>query len=313
MQNISIVIPFYNGDVYIDSCLKSVSLGACARVEKIIVNNSDEITEIHSIASAYDHVTVIDAEPRMGFGRACNEGARVGMQKESRYIIVLNQDSIAHEDLVLELIKPFYEYPDIVITAPIQYDYAFSSVDRTFASSYLSRCPDLFSDALKHKVKSWYKVDRMSGACFAIRSDFINKYGLFDPTYFMYYEDDDLCRRIEYLNYHIALVPGARVAHDNHAHVPSNQLKELDLWGHQSRTIFKLKDVRDPLLKACVKTCYSICRDYMTYFASWKFSKVRQAFFSDLMLLSKLPVILHNRRKENLLRRIGPRYDQLQV
>jgi GT2 family glycosyltransferase len=104
LDRVSIVIPFYNGDQYIDTCLNSLSAGSCAAAEKIIVNNSSEATSVHDIAAHYSNVTVIDTKPRIGFGRACNEGARIGINRGCRYIIFLNQDSIAHQDLVSEMI-----------------------------------------------------------------------------------------------------------------------------------------------------------------------------------------------------------------
>jgi GT2 family glycosyltransferase len=145
-------------------------------------------------------------------------------------------------------------------------------------------------------------VDRISGACFAIKSDFISSYGLFDPIYFMYYEDDDLSRRIGYLKYDIVLVPTAQIAHDNHMRVSSDQLRELDLWGYHSRSIFKLKDIRYSLLRAFVNIFYLNVASYALHLISFAFVKVFQTLIMDLRLLVKLPKIVKRRSQEKKLR-----------
>ena len=304
MQKVSIVIPFYNGDEFIDTCLKSLSLGSCAGADKIIVNNSDKPTEIRNIAASYENVTVIDAKPRIGFGRACNAGAKIGVDRGAQYIIFLNQDSIAHEDLVLELINPFEESDELIVTAPIHYDYSFSSIERDFLAAYVSRCPDLFYDALNQQLRKRYEIDCVSGACFAIRAEFINSYGLFDPIYFMYWEDDDLCRKIRRLKYDIALVPGAKIAHRNHVGDSYNDMKKVEMRMRHSKFIYDLKDINTSLLKTCIHVCYYGINDYLRYCTAFRFDKVLHALTTDIRLVVNLPRIMLSRNMERNFIRI---------
>jgi len=300
MHKVSIVIPFYNGDDYIDKCLESLSIGSCAEAEKIIVNNSDRATRIDDIAARYENVTVFDAKPRIGFGRACNEGAQISILRGAEYIIFLNQDSIAHEDLVLQLIAPFAESRELVITAPIHYNYDFSSIDKTFIL-YLSKCPHLLYDALNIYMRSWYNCDCISGACFAIRSEYINKYGLFDPVYFMYWEDNDLCRKVRYLNYGIALVPGAKIGHFNHAGDNYKEIHKVQMWSRHSMSIFELKDVKVSLLRQCLYICRSSIKAYLNYGVSLRFLDLLFAILFDIRLLVSLPHIIRSRNAERNL------------
>ncbi|MFZ0929918.1 MAG: glycosyltransferase family 2 protein [Syntrophobacteraceae bacterium] len=304
MQKVSIVIPFYNGDEFIDTCLKSLSLGSCAKADKIIVNNSDKPTEIHNIAASYENITVIDAKPRIGFGRACNDGAKICVDRGAQYIIFLNQDSIVHEDLLVELIKPLEESDDLIVTAPIHYDYNFSSIERGFIAGYLTRCPALFYDALNHQLRNRYKIDCISGACFAIRSEFINRYGLFDPVYFMYWEDDDLCRKIRHLKYDIALVPGAKIAHRNHVGESYNDMKKVEMWMRHSKFIYDLKDINILFLKTCIYVCYYSINDYLRYCTAFRFDKILHALITDIRLVINLPRIMLSRNVERNFVRI---------
>ncbi len=304
MQKVSVVIPFYNGDEFIGACLKSLSVGSCARADKIIVNNSDKPTQIRNIAASYENVTVIDTKPRIGFGRACNEGAKIGIGRGAQYIIFLNQDSIAHEDLLLELINPFEESNELIVTAPIHYDYNFSSIEKGFIAGYVTKCPDLFYDALNQQLGKRYKIDCVSGACFAIRSEFINRYGLFDPVYFMYWEDDDLCRKIKHLKYDVTLVPGAKIAHRNHVGDDYNDMKKVEMRMRHSKFIYELKDINASILKVCIHVCYHILNDYLRYFTAFRFDKALHALTTDISLVINLPRIMLGRNMERKFIRI---------
>lgn len=296
MRKASVVIPFYNGDEYIDACLKSLSDGSFADTEKIIVNNSDRRTGIHEIAASYPNVKVIDTKPRIGFGRACNAGAKLAVLHGASYIIILNQDTIVGEDLVGRLIRPLEESRTLVITAPLHYEYNFSSIESSFIRGCISRCPELFSDALDGHVRPHYKIDFVRGTCFAVRADFIDRYGLFDPLYFMYGEDTELCRRVTQIGFDMAIIPGARIAHYHmHINASGNDKKIINLWERRSMSVLKLTDISIPFLKACIIACIDINKDYIEYLLTLKLGQLFRSILNDAMIILNLPSIIYRR------------------
>lgn len=309
MEKVCVVIPFYNGDKYIEACLESLAHGSCANTEKIVVNNSDKPTKIHAIATHFQNVSVVDTNPRIGFGCACNQGAQIGIERGAEFIIILNQDSIADRELVAALISPFNGSHKIAIAAPIPYNHDFSSIDKHFIIKYLSMCPDLFVDALNNTLKPRYTLDAVAGACFAIRSDFIERYGLFDPIYFMYYEDDDLCRRVKRLNYDIVVVPTAKLGHYDQAAIamqkqPSRSYErsmQVKLWLRHSASIFQLKDINRSLLRVHFKLSLSNILDYIRYILSLQGLNLLYALISDVNLIIKMPKVVRSRNAERKL------------
>lgn len=59
-------------------------------------------------------------------------------------------------------------------------------------------------------------VDWLSGACMLVRKDALGSGPIFDERFFLYYEDQDLCRRISDGGYSVDLLPSARVMHSCH-------------------------------------------------------------------------------------------------
>jgi N-acetylglucosaminyl-diphospho-decaprenol L-rhamnosyltransferase len=56
-------------------------------------------------------------------------------------------------------------------------------------------------------------VDWISGACMLVRRTAFDEVGGFDPKYFLYWEDADLCRRLRARGYHVRYVPCATAVH----------------------------------------------------------------------------------------------------
>ena len=293
------IIPFYNGDRYIEVCLQSIFKNANESFEVIIVNNSDRPTKIKRIVKDFKNVTVIDTETRIGFAKANNLGAKVAIESGAEYIICLNQDTILHKNAISEMIKPLIESYSIVITAPIPYSYDFTKIESFFIKWYLTQCPDLLNDALNNNLKTKYEVQYISGACFAIRSNFIQKYGFFDPIYFMYAEDEDLCRRVKYLGYKIVIVPNAKFAH-YHTHTSGEEehQKMIKLWQRHSRAIYQLKNIKDPFYNAISRLMYKYFIDYISLIIRFKFITLYRNMCLDIRLFFDLPRILKRRRIE---------------
>lgn len=73
-----------------------------------------------------------------------------------------------------------------------------------------------------------FSPDWVAGMFMLFRRDVFARAGGFDERYFLYYEDVDLCRRLNALGYCVRLVPAARVVHDARRHSHRN-LRHL-MW-----------------------------------------------------------------------------------
>jgi hypothetical protein len=56
-------------------------------------------------------------------------------------------------------------------------------------------------------------IDMLCGACLVVRRAVLDRVGGFDPSYPLYYEDADWCRRVRRHGYRLAFVPAAEIVH----------------------------------------------------------------------------------------------------
>lgn len=301
-MKIGIIIPYYNGDEFIESCLESIKLNYANNLKVYIINNSDRATNIHSIANAYDWVRVYDTKKRIGFGKANNIGAELAISNGADIIISINQDAVIDKDCIKELLAPFQIDSDIHITAPICL-IKINSIGSNFIKFYLSQCPEIVSDSLYRTIKLYYQVNSISGACFAIRTSTIKSVGLFDPLYFMYFEDDDLCRRIRYINKKIVIVTNAKVMHlsrvdakfDYSEYYSYNDTPRLK---RASKDIYILKEINKSLIINVLIILRNKIVDIINIVGQFKMGTLFRYFVDDIRMVLILNKIIKSRNIE---------------
>jgi N-acetylglucosaminyl-diphospho-decaprenol L-rhamnosyltransferase len=125
-----------------------------------------------------------------GFGRANNIGIAAA---DSPLVLVINPDVVLEAGAGAALVDASDRYPDAALLAPriVEPDGRLFFQSRSLLAAYLTNptgepcAPD--GDCC---------APFLSGACLLIRRDLFLTVGGFDETIFLFYEDDDLCRRL---------------------------------------------------------------------------------------------------------------------
>jgi len=142
-----------------------------------------------------------------GYGRANNIGARAA---ESEFLLVVNPDCVVENGAVACLVDAARRYPDAVLLAPqiVEPDGRVFYQPRSLLATSLTN-----PDGQLVLPEGEACAPFFSGACFLIRRDVFLALGGFDESIFLFYEDDDLCRRIADSGAALVYVPQAIVRH----------------------------------------------------------------------------------------------------
>ncbi|WP_457092692.1 glycosyltransferase family 2 protein, partial [Microvirga sp. P5_D2] len=142
-----------------------------------------------------------------GYGRANNSGARAA---DTEFVLIVNPDCIVEAGAVAALIDAARRYPDAALFAP----QIVEPSGRVFFQPRSLLSPYLHNPGGKLVLPEGEAcAPFFSGACFLIRRDVFLKLGGFDENIFLFYEDDDLCRRIADAGSALVYVPQAVVRH----------------------------------------------------------------------------------------------------
>lgn len=162
---ISVIIPVYNTEQYVEKAVRSVMLQTYANLEIICVNDgsTDGSAEIlHRLGQEDSRIIVIDKE-NGGLGDARNRGLAAAT---SEWISFLDSDDSIRPDTYETVSRAFAEEPDMICfgTQVVMEQGAVSSVtDRKYYSVNYSGLVRLDDDVIAHTdVSVWNKLFRKS-------------------------------------------------------------------------------------------------------------------------------------------------------
>lgn len=307
---IGIIIPFHNGDEVIGRCLESIAASSLAGARVYLVDNSSRKTQVAAIAGRFPFVQILATAPALGFGRACNHGAATAVAAGAQVLVFVNQDTVLAPDCLGELVRALQEHRDLALVAPLNWSMDFDHLEEGFTRFYLGRCSRLITDAVRGKLQPLYRVDAVPGSCIALPVRVYQRLGLFDEIYFMYAEDDDLCRRYRNAGGEIAFVTAAHVGHVNAlASAPAGHLVK---WRQRASSHkYRLKDPQGDFLKGCAIVCREILLDAVRFASRGQLRLLTACAGDSFRLLGQLPAIYRARERERRLLASVPRTSPL--
>jgi GT2 family glycosyltransferase len=192
----------------------------------VVVDNASTDGSVGAIQEAYPQAKVIRLEQNIGFGRANNAGLDA---TDSEFVLLLNPDVILKEGCVARLAVFLAAHPDAGAAGP-RLERPDGRLDlaarRAFPSPLaalfrLTGLSKLFPNSPrfnrynlgKVSPETIHEIDAGTAACLLVRRSAIDQIGFFDPDYFMYGEDLDLCYRLKRASWKIYFVPTATAVH----------------------------------------------------------------------------------------------------
>ena len=222
LERVAVLIVTHNSAGTLRRTLEPISGG---NVEIILVDNASTDHTL-DIAESYDGLTVIRSPENLGFGRGTNLAAS---NTTRELLLTLNPDCIAAPDAISVLASRLLENPGLGFVGPSIHkesgepDYASlrGDPDPLGALLYVTGVTRLFP---RNKSINRYNLTHLdfgqdqelrsgTGACLMVRATAYHAVGGFDPAFFMYGEDLDLCRRLREAGHPGAYVASAKVLH----------------------------------------------------------------------------------------------------
>ncbi|WP_112664249.1 glycosyltransferase family 2 protein [Microvirga flavescens] len=197
----AIVVAFDSADA-LPECLGALK----AEGAPVIVVDNASTDDTVTVAERFG-AQVVRSAKNEGYGRANNRGA---LAAQSEFILIVNPDCIVGEGSVAALLDAARRYPDAGLFAPriVEPDGRVFYQPRSLLSPYLPN-----PDGKLVLPEGEACAPFFSGACFLIRRDLFLRIGGFDESIFLFYEDDDLCRRVADAGSALIYVPQATVRH----------------------------------------------------------------------------------------------------
>lgn len=199
---VTAIVVVHDSAAVLPRCLASL---AAEGVPAVVVDNAstDETVGVARAAGA----TIVRNARNEGFGRAMTIGVR---EAATPLCLLVNPDLTFDPGAVAELLAAAGRYPDAALLAPrlIEPDGRVFFQPRSLLAGFLPN-----PKGVLRQPDGDCCVPFLSGACLLVRRDAFLAVGGFDPAIFLFYEDDDLCRRLGDAGRALVHVHGAVARH----------------------------------------------------------------------------------------------------
>lgn len=221
---VSVVVVSWNTRELLLAALGS-ALPLPVRGEVIVVDNASSDGSAEAVESSFPEAKVIRNERNLGFAGGVNVGLRAARE---RYVLLLNSDTLVRDDAIARLVDYAEAHPRAGILGPRVLNEDGSPQESRF------RFPSLLNLVLSATYlyqlfpnSSWLNRERMSGAdrdrparvdavsgcCFLLRRELVDRIGVLDEDYFMYAEETDFCWRAQRAGYEVHYAPVGEIVH----------------------------------------------------------------------------------------------------
>lgn len=250
---VSVVIVNYNAGRYLLDTVQSVLAQKRVDLEIVVVDNAStdgSLDPVRNISDARCRIRIVDVGFNSGFAHGCNLGLKAAT---GRHILFLNPDCVLSANAVARLnrfleknaracmVGPLILGPDgreqagcrRDIPSPFQVGCVLLGIHKLLPNHPRFRH---FNHTERPLPKEATVVQAVSGACMMVRASDLKKYGAFDESYFLHFEDIDLCLRLTQDGRDIYFLPTVEVLH--HKGISSQHRPVFVNW-HKHRSLIR--------------------------------------------------------------------------
>ena len=196
-QNLTVIIVTFQSENVIHNCIQSID----SDIKVLVVDNSNSKEFKENIENKYKNVSCILSEKNSGMGAGNNLGIK---NIKTDFAFILNPDVILEPNSIDNLIEESQKLQSFGIISPIE-------VNKDYPNYKL-----IDSQKENTDLKEPFKVKSVDGYSMLInlkRLNQIDNFYYFDENFFMYLENDDLCKRLNNKNENIYIIPKSQIKH----------------------------------------------------------------------------------------------------
>lgn len=188
----------------------------------LVVDNASADNSLERLENVCPEALLLANEKNVGFGRANNQLVE---HLQGKYALLINTDAFVAADTLNKTLDYMEAHPDCGVLGvrlvgregdlqpscryfptPLNVFLSRTGLERFFP--VVKRVDDMEWDHASVRECDW-----VPGCYYLIRREVIDQVGLFDPRYFLYYEEVDHCKRVKQAGWKVVFYPDTTVVH----------------------------------------------------------------------------------------------------
>jgi len=216
-RKVGIVILNWNGSAHTFACIESLRRSTYPHWEILVVDNGSRDGSPEKILERFPDITLIRNAANLGFAGGNNVGIDAALISGADYVLILNNDTVVHPEMVLELVVAAHQSGDRAVVCPKIY-WSGDPTRLWYAGGRVNLWTGRFTNIGRNQFDhvsedSPAETDFATGCCMLVPRHVLERVGKFDANYFLYCEDVDWSLRCSRAGFRLLCVPRAKLWH----------------------------------------------------------------------------------------------------
>lgn len=177
----------------------------------------------------FKHAIYLDSPGNVGFAAGNNIGFIRALQDKIDIVVLINNDTLVPKDLVKNILRSPISDENVGVVGGLIYFAKGYEFKENYKKTDLGKV--IWYAGGKHDWDNVYashegvdqvdkgqfnqirNTDFVTGCLYIVRREVLEKVGLFDERYCLYFEDSDLCQRIKLAGFKLLIDPNIKIWH----------------------------------------------------------------------------------------------------
>ena len=226
MIKTAILILSYNSQPFLNGCIGSLQHQTTHNFDTYLIDNHSSDNTVSFVAQNFPTIKVIQHPQNYGVGKGFNLVIQKLLNNYD-YFCLLNPDVVLDKNTIKTLRQTLIQNKNIDIVAPTiiyQHNQLIDTLGGRFVNPLLGIFGGIFGGQSFKDIPNFYQQHIFPAffatiTCMLIRQDVFSRFGFLDESFFMYFDDIDLCWRLHLGGGQIVANPKALVYHFGHGSI----------------------------------------------------------------------------------------------
>ena len=216
-KKVYVIVLNWNGKDDTLNCLQSLRSTNYDNYKVVLVDNGSEDDSVKAVREKFPEVEVVETGKNLGFAGGNNVGIEYAIKAGADYVFLINNDTTVHPDYLKELVDVAESDAKIgAVGSKIMY---YSEPERIwFVGGKINWLKNKgehigLDEIDKGQFDEIREVDYLTGCALLVKGEVVEKVGVLEDDYFLYYEDADYSLRIQNAGYKTVYAPKSKIFH----------------------------------------------------------------------------------------------------
>lgn len=213
---VAVIVLCYNHAALTCQCLASVARQSLAPALILAVDNASTDETASVIPARHPQVSFVPAGDNLGYAGGNNLGLRLALERGADAVLLVNNDTVLSPACLSGLVQAVDDDPCVAIAGPMVFGWGDARTISSAGGAVDWRHADAVTAGVGETDHGQYPardVDFVTGCGLLITRAAIERVGLLDERYFMYWEETDWCVRVRRAGWRVRFVPQAEMRH----------------------------------------------------------------------------------------------------